>query len=57
MSLLSDYRKDISKLLNAADIEQSLIDQGMAPDVAKRVATSKAMVAQASLPKKGTSQV
>lgn len=52
MSQLSDFRKSIHTLLNAENIEQELVDRGMAPAVAVRVARSRGVVAQASLPRR-----
>jgi hypothetical protein len=48
MSLLSDYRLRIKSLLSA-DVEQTLLKEGVAPHIAVRIAGSRAVIAQASV--------
>lgn len=49
MSQLSNYRSRLNALLNAADIEQALLAEGLPSALAARVARSRGVVAQASL--------
>jgi len=53
MSLLSEYRLRIHSLLAADDIEQTLVAEGVSPAVASRIAGSRAVVAQASVVRRG----
>lgn len=48
MSRLSEYRLRIKSLLSA-DTEQKLLDEGVDPRLASRIAGSRAVVAQGSL--------
>lgn len=52
MSLLSDYRLRIKSLLDQPDIEQTLVLEGMRPDIAVRISGSRSVIAQGSLARK-----
>jgi hypothetical protein len=49
MSLLSDYRIRIKSLLASEDVRRTLVDEGMPPSFAARVADSRAVIAQRSV--------